>query len=171
MINNGISKYTTTLNIILIMGGLAIAYFGVVNPLLKFTGVKKSEKDKEKDKEDKEKDKVKQGDVSDIIKTGIKPTYNSTNYVEFADIIWNKRKYNLAFDNDEQAAVDILKKMRNDLDVALLLKAYGLRRDYFFGIETGQAMGLFTAVREKVPASLIEQVNTEWAKRGITYRV
>lgn len=171
MSENRIANYASTLNILLITGAVAVAYFGIVNPLFKFIGVKKSDAQKEREKDEAEKQKANVGDVTDLTKKGLKPSYNSSNYLQFADTVWNKRKFQFGIDNDEQGAVDILKKMKNDLDVALLLRAYGLRRDWFFGVEVGQPMGLFTAIREKVSNSMIEQVNTDWVKKGITYRV
>lgn len=165
------TKYSSTINYVLIAGVIIVAYVGIVNPLFKFVGIKKSDAQKAKEEEEKQKKETSGGDVESLVKVGLKPTYISSNYVEFADTIWNKRKFKFGIDNDEKGATDILKKMKNDLDVALLIRAYGLRRDWFFGIETGERMGLFTAIREKVGSSLIESVNTDWAKKGIRYRV
>jgi len=57
-----------------------------------------------------------------------KPTYLSSNYSEFADKIYEAGCSGLfCYGTDEQAMYDVFEKMQNDLDVLLLIKAFGLR--------------------------------------------
>lgn len=67
----------------------------------------------------------------DILTTqsGQKATYLSTNYTQFADKIYEAACSGfLCYGTDEQAIYDVFDKMVNDLDVLLLIKAFGLRQ-------------------------------------------
>ena len=67
--------------------------------------------------------------------------------------------------------------MKNDLDVNYLVKAFGKRQGYCFGIPEGGLRDLFTFVRSELGTeygglsdSRLVAVNKDWAKKGIRYK-
>jgi hypothetical protein len=67
--------------------------------------------------------------------------------------------------------------MNNNLDVALLIKAYGFRQRYCFGIPAEGIMDLFTSVQAELGEEWgftnyrVDNINNAWARKGITYRI
>lgn len=56
------------------------------------------------------------------------PTFLKTNYQQFADKIYEAGCSGIfCYGTDEDAIYDVFRKMKNDLDVLLLVKAFGLR--------------------------------------------
>ena len=79
--------------------------------------------------------------------------------------------------DDYDTAEKTLKKMKNDLDVALLIRAFGKRQDYCFGIPTAE-MNLFPYIRKELGAEWagltsyrVDRINSDWKKKGITYQI
>lgn len=73
---------------------------------------------------------------------------------------------------------ETLKRMQNDLDVALLIQAYGFRQRYCFGIPAGGAEDLLTTVKAELGNEWggltnyrVDNINNNWARKGITYRI
>jgi hypothetical protein len=68
--------------------------------------------------------------------------------------------------------------MNHTLDVAILIKAYGQRQNYTFGIPTGEPRDLFTNIRAELGAEWagltsyrITQINNNWNAKGIKYQI
>lgn len=105
-----------------------------------------------------------------------KATFQPSNYLAFANSIYEGTKYGIG---DNYGAVrDVLKKMQNDLDVLLLIKAYGARQNYIFGIPQGEKRDLFTNIREELgneffglSSSKLDAINTDWKKKNIKYQL
>ena len=114
---------------------------------------------------------------TDIVKleTKMQPSYGDASYDQYANTIYNAQRTSAS--NDSGAILDVAKLMKNDLDVAKLVKAYGTRQDYAFGFPT-DSYGLFGAMRKGIEADLfgafayrIGKVNSDWASKGITYQI
>jgi hypothetical protein len=114
---------------------------------------------------------------NDIDKLEIKmqPSYGDASYDQYANTIYNAQRTSMG--NDSGAILDVAKLMKNDLDVAKLVKAYGTRQDYAFGFPT-EKYGLFGAMRKGIESDLygaysyrIGKVNADWASKGITYQI
>jgi hypothetical protein len=114
---------------------------------------------------------------NDIVKleTKMQPSYGDASYDQYANTIYNAQRTSAG--NDSGAILDVAKLMKNDLDVAKLVKAYGTRQDYAFGFPT-ESYGLFGAMRKGIEADLfgafayrIGKVNSDWASKGITYQI
>lgn len=107
---------------------------------------------------------------------GIRASYPDSTYETLANTIYNSMRYAAG---DDYATVELkLKEMKNNLDVAKLIKAFGKRQDYFFGIPVGDPMDLFTYVQKELGndyAGLtnyrVKNVNADWKKKGITYQI
>jgi hypothetical protein len=105
-----------------------------------------------------------------------KATFPESTYNTLANTIYNSMKF--AVGDDYGAVQDSLKKMKNDLDVAKLIKAFGSRQDYAFGIPVGGKMDLFTYVKKELgnewgglTAYRVTDINKDWAAKKITYTI
>ena len=114
-------------------------------------------------------------DINSFNKQGVRPTYPAAMYQTFANEIY--ADINGAVGNNYSGAEDILKKMMNNLDVALLIQSFGVRQYEFFGLPSWD-MDLFTFVNYKLGSewlglshAKITSINDDWAKKGIKYRI
>lgn len=105
-----------------------------------------------------------------------KLSYNPSQYPAFANIIYESTKYGIG--DNYGAVVDTLKKLKNDLDVNQLIKVYGTKQNYIFGIPQGAPRDLFTNLRAELgneygglTSYRIDQINNDWAKKGIKYKL
>lgn len=105
----------------------------------------------------------------------MQPSYGDASYDQYANTIYNAQRTSMG--NDSGAILDVALLMKNDLDIAKLVKAYGTRQDYAFGFPT-EKYGLFGAMRKGIEADLfgafayrIGKVNSDWASKGITYQI
>ena len=79
--------------------------------------------------------------------------------------------------DDYGSVRDTLMKLKNDLDVNLVVKAFGQRQGYCFGIPAGEPKDLFTFVRSELGSEYggitsykMDAINKDWAKKGIKYK-
>jgi len=105
-----------------------------------------------------------------------KLSYNPSQYPAFANIIYESTKYGIG--DNYGAVVDTLKKLKNDLDVNQLIKVYGTKQNYIFGIPQGAPRDLFTNVRAELgneygglTSYKLDAINKDWAKKGIKYKL
>ena len=104
-----------------------------------------------------------------------KLSYPESQYPAFANTIYEGTKYGLG--DNYPAVASTLKKMKNNADVSTLIKAYGSRQNYIFGIPQGEKKDLFTNVRAELGSNFgffsghIDSINDEWRKNGITYKL
>lgn len=115
-------------------------------------------------------------EIKDAEKKGLKPTFPDSQYLTFANTIHNSIQYCVG--DDYGTVVVICKRMMNDLDVAKLIKAYGTRQRYCFGAPAGGKDDLFTAIQAELGQEYggitnyrVKQINSDWAKKGITYKI
>jgi hypothetical protein len=114
-------------------------------------------------------------DIQKLISQGLKPSFSDAQYQTFATTIWNGMK---SCADDHYGDVELtLKKMKNNLDVALLIQAYGTRTLYCFGIPSG-TYDMMTAVRKELGNEWggltdyrVKSILADWQKKGITYTI
>lgn len=107
---------------------------------------------------------------------GLRATFPDTQYMIFANQIYEGMRYAIG---DDYATVEKnMKKMMNDLDVALLIKAFGFRQDYAFGIPTGDPKDLFTFVLSELgdeygglTSYRVKSINADWKNKSISYQI
>ena len=64
-----------------------------------------------------------------------------------------------------------LKMVQNDLDLALLVKAYGLRQHYTFAIPDGNKTTLIGQIATgELSNDRLESINNNYAQKGIKFR-
>jgi hypothetical protein len=101
-------------------------------------------------------------------------TFPDANYNTFANTIYEGMRY--AVGDDYKTVVATCKKMQNALDVALLIKAFGTKQNYVFGIEAGTPMDMLTFVKLELGnewwfGDKVKDINDNWTAKGIPYRI
>jgi len=114
-------------------------------------------------------------EISNLQKSQV-ASYPDSVYDTLANTIYNSMRF--AVGDDYGAVQDSLKKMKNDLDVAKLIKAFGSRQDYAFGIPVGDKMDLLTYVKKELgnewgglTAYRVTNINKDWAAKKIKYTI
>ena len=111
-------------------------------------------------------------EISKMQGNGKKASFSDSNYNTFANTIYNSMRFAIGDD------YGTLKRMKNDLDVAKLIKAFGLKQDFFFGLPAGDKMDLFTFVQKELGNEYggltnyrVKRINEDWSKKGILYQI
>lgn len=117
----------------------------------------KNFKPKTKEQKDLEKDQ------DTFVQEGQKPSFPRSQYKAFADTIHSE---NLSFDTDEEKIYGIFKQMKNDLDITLLVEAFGNRRPQF----TLNEVALAPFLNEDLSKSEIEEINKILIAKNIKFR-
>lgn len=115
-------------------------------------------------------------EINNYQNAGLKASFVDSQYETFANTIYNSMRF---ASGDDYATVELtMKRMKNNLDVAKLIKAFGKRQDYFFGIPTGDPMDLFTYIQKELGNEYlgltnyrVRNINSDWSKKGITYQI
>lgn len=128
------------------------------------------------EKKNKELVKAIDNDISRLQGQGLVGSFSQAEYQTFANTCYEGMRY--AIGDNYDSVEDTLKKMKNNLDVALLLKAFGVRQDYALGIDTGEPKDLFTFVQSELGDEWggltdyrVKSINADWTKKGITYQI
>jgi len=115
-------------------------------------------------------------DIDKWKKAGQTANFTSSQYFAMANGIYEATKYGLGDNYGD--VVKICKKLINNLDVAYLIKAYGTKQNYFFGIPSGEKRDLFTNIRTELgneygglTAYKLDQINNDWKSKNITYQI
>jgi hypothetical protein len=115
-------------------------------------------------------------DIKKFAKQGMIPSFEISQYPIFANIIYESTKYGIG--DAYGTVVNTLSQLKNNLDVALLIKAYGTKQNYVFGIPTGEKRDLFTNIQAELGNEYggltgyrITQINNNWLSKGITYKL
>lgn len=105
-------------------------------------------------------------DVKELEKAGQIASYMDAQYIGFADAIYAARAGNNIFGTDEDAIYAVFMRMKNDLDIAKLITAFGVRRlSYSFQEST---LGGF--LKDDLDSEEIDTINTILKKKGISYQ-
>lgn len=117
-----------------------------------------------------------ENDIKKFAKQGLLPSFEIAQYPIFANIIYESTKYGIG--DAYGTVVDTLKQLQNNLDVALLIRSYGTKQNYVFGIPTGEKRDLFTNIQAELGNEYggltgyrITQINNNWSSKGITYKL
>lgn len=146
-------------------GVILLAYFGIIKPILAQFGVFKTAKEIKEETELKQK-------VEKQIKTLQKKetqTKSDTEWAIIAEQIYNDLRYSALDDNKKDAGYQVA-RVKNDLDFWVLYKAFGKRREYWFGIPAGSEMDLPQFIRSNLSSSAIEQINKNYKTKKIKFQ-
>lgn len=103
-------------------------------------------------------------DIKAAQKSGETASYSSATYSQLADKIYAAVMY--TWGTDEQAIYDAFNLMKNNIDVAMLIKAFGKRRLEF----STQTAELGAHLGNDLDSTEIAQINTILGSKGITYK-
>jgi hypothetical protein len=112
----------------------------------------------------------------DVVLRNTKLSYPPSQYLAWANIIYNSTMYGLG---DNYGAVkQVLLLMKNNADVLKLVQAYGSRQNYVFGIPQGEKRDLFTNIRAELGdeyfglyTQKLNDINADWLKKKISYKI
>lgn len=106
---------------------------------------------------------------NELEKEGETLSFPLLQYSSYADQIQdNLDKSSIADDKD--LVEDVLLRMENTIDVLQLIKAYGKRQRYFFGIPDGSATNLSQTILDEFKSTRINRVNKEYESRFINFQ-
>jgi len=106
-------------------------------------------------------------DIKELNKQGIKPTYYASQYVLFADKLYNAMITSNPFQGtDENAIYSVMRLMKNDVDINMLVKAFGTRR-MEFSLKGG---GLAAFLQDDLDTKEMATVNKILSNNKINYR-
>lgn len=104
------------------------------------------------------------------------PSFTNAEYSSMSNQIYNAVKQGIG--DDYGKVVEVLKRLKNNLDVANMVTSYGKRQRYVFGIPSDEPLDLFTTVSAELgneygglTSYRVGQINSDWAKKGITYKI
>ena len=112
-------------------------------------------------------------DYGDAVAQGQKPTYPASNYQIFADKIYEAACSGVfCYGTDEETIKDVFKQMKNDVDILLLIKAFGLREERGticipFTECPGVALGQF--LQTELNAAEFQEINDILKTQGIKF--
>ena len=106
-------------------------------------------------------------DIKILNKQGIKPTYYASQYVLFADKLYNAMITSNPFQGtDEEAIYSVMRLMKNDVDINMLVKSFGTRR-MEFSLKGG---GLAAFLQDDLDSKEMAMVNKILSNNKINYR-
>lgn len=114
-------------------------------------------------------------DIDKFIYQGIKPSYPATQYKAYANTVYDGMRY--AIGDDYSSVEEIMKKMQNNLDVALLIDSFGIKQNMAFGIPTGDPVDMITMIKTELGNEYfltdyrVQSINRDWQSKGITYKI
>lgn len=141
--------------------GAGLGYFFILKPLLQKLGILKTS-------EETEQQNVIDKFTADTIKK-IKPTKSPGEIQIIADQIYQDLRYSALDDNKSNAVYQIC-RVQNDGDVALLIKSFGKRQEYLFGLPSGQLQDLQQFVTSNLSNKQKAIINDNYKRKNIKYR-
>lgn len=151
-------------NLLLVGGIAALAYFGVLNPILKTLGIKKSD-------EAKKDERVEQQTIADAVRESAKKqkqTYTDAQLKGFADTIHNAIKFSSVSDDYEKAGL-YLSAPKNDTDVYRMIQLFGIREETYFGVFT-YTYSMQEMVRRNLSQKKLNAINDNYFRKNIKFR-
>lgn len=134
----------------------------IMDFVMQFLGVKDSKKQIEKDENDAD-------DLNDNVqvqKTSL--TKSIAEWNQISDVIYESLNKSSVSNNIDLAGLQIC-RVRTDADTAQLMKSFGKRQDYFFGMPQGSPQGLEYFVTKKMP-SKVSAINKHYQGKNIKKR-
>jgi hypothetical protein len=159
---------------LLIYAGLAIGGYFAVTKILKNLGFLKSDEQIAAEKlaaEGTQKfiDEVQQKPNKKQTGGG-KPTKLEGQYAIFANQLYEYLKYS-AIDDNKKAALNLLYvNMQNDADIAKMIKYFGKRQEFSFGIPVGKPKDFSQFVNSNLSKAQIQLLNDRYAKSLMRFR-
>jgi len=97
------------------------------------------------------------------------PTKSPGEWAIIADQIYEALRYSSVSDRPDVAGYQV-SRVKNIADLKLLIKAFGKRQEYTFGIPTGQPKDLQQFITGNLKRDAINIINRNYEKKGIKFR-
>jgi len=147
-------------------GIVVAAYLIVIRPLFQSLGITKTDAEIAKEKSD-------AANISDIEKNlnarGIDLTKSKAEWDQIADTIYNDLRFSALADNKADAGYQV-SRVKNDADMIYLIKTFGKRQEYLFGIPSGSLMGLIEFITSNLDRSNIDLINDNYSRKGMKFK-
>ena len=147
-------------------GIVVAAYLIVIRPLFQSLGITKTDAEIAKEKSD-------AANINDIEKNlnarGIDLTKSKAEWDQIADTIYNDLRYSALADNKADAGYQV-SRVKNDADMIYLIKTFGKRQEYLFGIPSGSPMGLTEFITSNLDRSNIDLINDNYSRKGMKFK-
>lgn len=159
----GIDKDTQ--KILLYAAGIGAGYYFVLQPLLVKFGLMRDPKLVIQDTEQ-------QVNVDQYIDSSLKtqkPTKTLGEWQLIANQIYNNLKYASVSDNKADAGYQIA-RVQNDADVAALIKTFGKRQEYYFGLPLYGLQDFVTFVTSNLDRTELDKINNNYFRKGIKFK-
>jgi hypothetical protein len=159
---------------LLIYAGLAVGgYFAITN-ILKNLGFIKSDEQKAAEKLAAE---GRQKFIDEVQKKpdpkqtgGGKPTKQEGVYAIMANQLYEYLKYS-AIDDNKKAALELLyTRIQNDADIAKMIKYFGLRQEFAFGLPIGKPKDFNQFVTSNLNKAQLQYLNQGYKNSKMTFR-
>jgi hypothetical protein len=159
----GIDKDTQ--KILLYAAGIGAGYYFVLRPLLIKFGLMRDPKLVRQDTEQ-------QQNVDQYVDSSLKtqtPTKTLGEWQLIANQIYNNLKYASVSDNKAEAGYQIA-RVQNDADVAALIKTFGQRQEYYFGLPLYGLQDFVTFVTSNLDRTELDKINNNYYRKGIKFK-
>jgi hypothetical protein len=147
--------------------GIAVAaYLIVIKPLFQSLGITKSAEEKAKEKSD-------AANINEIEKNlnarGLALTKSKAEWDMIADTIYNNLRYSAIADNKADAGYQVA-RVQNDADIIYLVKTFGKRQEYLFGLPSGSPMSLNEFITSNLTRENINLINDNYTRKGMSFK-
>ena len=147
-------------------GIVAAVYLIVIRPLFQSLGITKTDAEIAKEKSD-------AANINDIEKNlnarGIDLTKSKAEWDQIADTIYNDLRFSALADNKADAGYQV-SRVKNDADMIYLIKTFGKRQEYFFGIPSGSQMSLTEFITSNLTRDNINLINDNYKRKGMAFK-
>lgn len=146
------------------VGVLAVAYFGIIRPILTKVGIFKSAEEKASETQS---TMLTAQETAQVLKTQ-KPTKTDFEWRQIADQIYTDLRYSALDDNKSDATYQA-SRVKNNADLIKLIGFFGKRQEYAFGFPIGAQQNLFEFLKSNLSDSQIFTINDNWKRKNIKY--
>jgi hypothetical protein len=147
-------------------GIVVAAYLIVIKPLFQSLGITKTDAEIAKEKSD-------AANISDIEKNlnarGLSLSKSKAEWDAIADTIYNDLRYSALADNKSDAGYQVA-RVKNDADIIYLIKTFGKRQEYLFGLPSGSPMSLSEFITSNLDRENINLINDNYSRKGMNFK-
>jgi len=98
------------------------------------------------------------------------PTKGNQYWKIIADSIWSELGTFSWFEDNGKVA-DMMIQVQNDADFLILVKEFGVREEQLAGVGFQGGKNLITLLKSDLSNKWITKINTDYASKGISYRI
>ena len=141
--------------------GVVAGYFLIIRPILVKLGLTKSNTELQSGQA--------QATYFDQTRKNYPPTKSDGEWAIVADQIYEDLRYSYFDDNKADAQYQV-SRVKNEGDVVTLIKFFGKRQEYLFGIPSGSEQDLQQFIKSNLSTSAVSSINDNYSRKGIKYR-